>query len=156
MAIERYNANSYYEGLIQNYFCGADGCFVVYMQFFYQLNQVAVYNVGLVQVFRELCAIEIENCEKIAQLLIRMGGDNKYYSSVKRFLSGYNVDYVKTLPQMLASDIEILECNVIELKNIISKIENSQIKNVLKIVLENKKKELRMARESLIKCNNSG
>ena len=51
------------------------------------------------------------------------------------------------------SDIETLETHVIELKNLISKIENLQIREKLKKILSNKQQNLRKIRENYFKNN---
>ena len=145
--------NSYYEGLIQNLFAGAKGCFSAFMHFFYQYNQCSVYFHDFGECFSKLYKTELENCEILSQVLIKMGGDNKYYSSARKFLSGYNVDYVKNLSKMFLSDIEMLEVNIIEIKSVILKVEDKKIRDVLKKVLDNKKMELRFLKEIYFKNN---
>ena len=147
------NRNTYYEGLIQNLYCGNSGCFQSFMRFFYQLNQSLVFDQKNVKVFQQLCDTEIENCKMLCSALLDIGGDNKYYSSSKKFLSGYSVDYTKNFSQMFVSDIEMLEVQMIETKNCIYKVENEKIKSVIKKLLENKKKSLKILRENYFKNN---
>ena len=148
-----FQTNSYYEGLIQNLYAGSQGCFVAYMQFFYQYNQSAVFEPKFCDCFSELFQMEIENCKILSQLLIRMGGDNKFFSSSRKFISGYNVDYIKNIQKIFLADIELLELNIIELKSLTAKIENNEIKIQLKIILENKKSALKILKENFFKNN---
>ena len=148
-----FNANSYYEGLIQNFYGGAKGCFSAFMHFFYQYNQSMVYAQNLTEMFKKLYETELENCSILSKILIKMGGDNKYYSCSRKFLSGYNVDYVKNFSKIFLTDIELLEVNIIELNGLILKIENSAIKNELTIVLSNKKNSLKILKENYFKNN---
>lgn len=145
--------NSYYEGLIQNLYAGCQGCFVAFMQFFYQHNQSIVFEPKLSDCLKILYEKELENCKLLSELLLKMGGDNKYFSSGRKFLSGYNVDYVKNFSKIFSSDIEFLEINIIEIKNLIQKIDNTKIKIQLKIVLENKKNSLKILKEQFFKNN---
>lgn len=145
--------NSYYEGLIQNLYAGSQGCFVAFMQFFYQYNQSVAFKKELSCCFETLYKNELENCKILCKLLLKMGGDNKYFSSGRKFLSGYNVDYLKSFVKMFSENIEFLEINIIEIKNLIEKIENRQIKNGLKIILENKKNSLKILKENYFKNN---
>ena len=147
------NRNSYYEGLAQNLYCGSSGCFQSFMRFFYQLNQSLVFDEKNATVFQTLCDIEIENCKMLCNVILNLGGDNKFYSSSKKFLSGYSVDYTKNSSQMYVADIEMLEVQMIETKNCIYKIENEKIKSVIKKLLENKKKSLKILRENYFKNN---
>lgn len=143
-------SNSYYEGLIQNLYGGAEGCFSAFMHFFYQHNQCEVFYPEYSCCFEKIYQLELENCEFLSKVLLRMAGDNKYYSSSKKFLSGYNIDYVKNLDKIFLLDIEFLELNVIEIKNLICKIDDLEIKKMLKKVLENKKNSLKIVKENYL------
>lgn len=145
--------NSYYEGLIQNFYAGAKGCFSAFMHFFYQYNQSIVYATQFTDCFRDLYEAELENCQILSEMLLKMGGDNKYYSSSRKFLSGYNVDYVKNFDKIFLCDIEILEINIIEVKNMIYKIDNKTINDNLKKILNNKKNSLKKLKENYFKNN---
>lgn len=145
--------NSYYEGLLQNLYAGAKGCFSAFMHFFYQYNQSVVFGKQYSECFFFLYNRELENCNIISQILIKMGGDNKYYSSSRKFLSGYNVDYVKHFAKIFLQDIEILEVNIIEVKNIILKIDDLKVKQELLKILSNKKEELKILKEIYFKNN---
>ncbi len=151
MKIEYYKVNSYYEGLIQNLYAGSKGCFSSFMQFFYQRNQADVFNQPLVGCFDELCALELENCKILSEIIIKIGGDNKFYSCGKKFLSGASVDYMKGFDKMFLFDIELLEFSVVEVKSLLAKIENVQIKNKLKQVLQNKRLEQNKLKENYFK-----
>ena len=119
----------------------------------HQYNQSMVYAQNLTEMFKKLYETELENCSILSKILIKMGGDNKYYSCSRKFLSGYNVDYVKNFSKIFLTDIELLEVNIIELKGLILKIENSAIKNELTIVLSNKKNSLKILKENYFKNN---
>lgn len=145
--------NSYYEGLLQNLFGGAKGCFSNFMNFFYQYNQILQFAPENCNCMQFLFKKELENCEILSQLLIKIGGDNRFYSSSRKYLSGYNVDYCKSVSKMFISDVELLEIGVIETKNAIQKIENAVIKKELKKILENKKQELKFLKETFFRNN---
>jgi len=148
-----FKTNSYYEGLVQNLYAGSKGCFSTFMHFFYQYNLSVVFDSYLAECFKKLYEIELENCEILARLLLQMGGDNKYYSSSRKFLSGNNVDYIKNFQKIFVLDIELLEIGVLEVKSLIAKIENFSIKQNLNIVLENKKKSLKILKENYFRNN---
>lgn len=145
--------NSYYEGLLQNLFGGTKGCFSNFMNFFYQYNQILQFSPENSECMQFLCKMELENCKILSELLIKIGGDNRYYSSSRKYLSGYNVDYCKSISKMFISDVELLEIGIIETKNAIQKIENSTIKLKLKKILENKKQELKLLKETFFRNN---
>ncbi|MGN1201603.1 MAG: hypothetical protein ACI4R8_05075 [Candidatus Caccovivens sp.] len=143
--------NSYYEGLLQNLYAGTKGCFATFMCFFYQFNQSVVFSQNNSDCFSEIYQLELKNCVLISELILRIGGDNKYYSSSRKFLTGQNVDYIKDFTKIYLFDIELLEIGIIEVKNIYAKVENKKIKETLKKVLENKRKELKILKENYFK-----
>lgn len=145
--------NSYYEGLLQNLYCGVKGCFPLFMHFMYQFNQSKIYFEERSEVFKNLMVMELENCNLLSQLILKIGGDNKFYSSTKRFLFGQNIDYVKDLNQIFSTDIEILEMQILEVKSMILKIESAQIKEILKEILKSKKEELKNLKIDFFKNN---
>lgn len=146
-------SNSYYEGLLQNLYCGSKGCFSLFMHFLYQFNQSKVFFEEKTKIFEKLAQQELENCNLISQLILKLGGDNKFCSSAKRFLSGQNVDYVKNINQIFSVDIEILEMHILEIKSMILKIENVQIRDVLKEIMKTKKEELKVLKIEMLSLN---
>ena len=153
MKNEVLNENTYYEGLIQSLYGGNDGCFCLFMTFFFQHNQSKKFFPELESNFDELEKLELENCKMLAEILVEMGADAKFFSKSKTFLSGYNVDYSKNISKIFLSDIEKLELHLIEIKSIILKVRNKRIKEKLNPVLENKKKSLKILRENYFKYN---
>ncbi|MBP3619766.1 MAG: hypothetical protein J6J24_03800 [Clostridia bacterium] len=97
--------------------------------------------------------LELQNCEILAQVLIKMGGDNKFCSHHHKFLSGFGVDYVKDFSQIYLLDVELLEIGVLEVKNAYEKIEDKSVREMLKNVLTNKKIELGFLKETFFKKN---
>lgn len=145
--------NSYYEGLLQNLLGGSKGCFVNFMTFFYQYNQVKRFSPENVECMNMLQQLELQNCEILSEILILIGGDNRYYSSSRKYISGFNVDYCKAQAKMFVGDVEMIEIGIIEVKNALQKIENRQIKEKLKKILENKKRELKILKETFFRNN---
>ena len=144
-------ANSYYEGLIQNLYSGTNGgCFLCFMQFFYQSVIIKAQNF---ECFEKMSQIELENCKILSVLLQKIGGDHKFYSSSRRFLSGHSVNYSKDVKRMFLIDIELLEANILDVKSLISKIENPAIKDELKKILENKRQNLKLLKENFFRNN---
>ncbi len=150
---EMLKINSYYEGLIQNLFGGSKGCFSNFMTFFYQYNQVKEFCPENCQCMKMLYETELQNCEILSHILICIGGDNRFYSSSKKYLSGFNIDYSKAHSKMFVCDVELLEIGIIDVKNAIQKIEDRIIKENLKKILENKKNELKTLKETFFKNN---
>ena len=142
--------NSYYQGLIQDLFSGKDGCFVCFMQVFYQNNICKSFD-KRIECLDRIVKKELKNCEILSGLLTKLGADAQYQSSERRFVSGKDVDYVKDLKMMLLADVELFEISTIQLKNAISKIEDLHIRANLKKILINKKESLEFLREEILK-----
>ena len=143
--------NSYYLGLVQNLFAGANGCIVAFLQFFYQ-SQMCAQSQGFDECFGNLYQKELENCRILSQILIEMGGDPQFFSSSKKFVSTRAVSYVKDVSKMFLTDIEFLEVNVLDIKSAISKIENEPLRAKLKELLSNKKFELKFLKKEFFKA----
>ena len=139
--------NSYYEGLLQDLFCGNDGLFSLFLHFFYQYNNIFVFNNNFSNKFQTLYKLELESCEKVCQLIFYMGGDAKYYSSTKKYISGMNIDYMKNLKSTLELDIELVEKSTIDIKNTMAKIENKEIKKQLNEILKIKTVEEKILKD---------
>ena len=146
--------NSYYEGLLQDLFCGNDGFFTIFLHFFYQFNQFLVYNNNFSSIFKFVYMKELENCEVVSNLLVLMGGDAKFYSSNKKFISGSGIDYVKNLKSAFELDIELVEKSLIDVKNALVKIDNAKIKEKLRIVIKNKEEELDKLKNGFVEMLN--
>lgn len=146
--------NSYYEGLLQDLFCGNDGFFTIFLHFFYQFNQFLVYNNNFSSIFKFVYMKELENCEVVSNLLVLMGGDAKFYSSNKKFISGSGIDYVKNLKSAFELDIELVEKSLIDVKNALVKIDNTKIKEKLRIVIKNKEEELDKLKNGFVEMLN--
>ena len=145
---------SYYEGLLQVLFFGNDGVFPIFLHFFYQFNQFFVYNNNFSSIFKFVYMKELENCEVVSNLLVLMGGDAKFYSSNKKFISGSGIDYVKNLKSAFELDIELVEKSLIDVKNALVKIDNAKIKEKLRIVIKNKEEELDKLKNGLVEMLN--
>ena len=143
--------NSYYQGLVQNLYGGAKGCFSLFMHFFYQYGQSLVFDKKISVCMFKLYMLELQNCEILAEILIKMGGDNKFYSHNRKFLSGYSVDYIKDFAQIYYLDVELLEIGIINVKSAYEKIEDEAVREGLKKVLSNKKIELDLLKENFLK-----
>ncbi len=146
-----FKTNSYYEGLIQNLLGGSKGCFSVFMHFFYQYNQSRVFFDDWAPCFKTLFEKELENCQILSELILKLGGDNKYFSSSRKFLSGNNIEYLKNSSKIFLLDVELLEIGVLETKSLINKIEDSNIRFFLNMILKNKKQELKILKENYFK-----
>ena len=147
---KEYGANSYYIGLVQNLYAGTKGCTTLLLQFLYQF-EINKNIENFEQCFFNLFEKEVENCKILSQILIDMGGDPQFFSSSRKFVSARSVNYVKDSGRMFLADIELLEINILDLKSALSKVENQAVKEKLKIVLENKKNQLKFLKKEYFK-----
>lgn len=145
-----YGSNSYYMGLVQNLYASTNGCLTAFLQFLYQ-HEISRHFQEFESCFRALYQKEIENCQILSQILLDMGGDPQFFSSSRKYLNTHSVTYVKEIDKVFLTDIEFLEINILDLKSAILKIENVQIKENLKTILNNKKMSLKILKENYFK-----
>ena len=145
--------NSYYEGLLQDLYCGNDVLFSNFLHFFYQYNNIFVFYEKFSNEFQTLYKLELEACESVCKVIFSMGGDPKYFSANKKYISGMNIDYVKNLKNIVEFDIELIEKSLIDVKNVISKIDDVEIKARIKNILQIKKTEEKILKNLFLKLN---
>ena len=92
-----------------------------------------------------------KNCKILSSILLDMGGDPQFFSSSRKFVTTRSVNYVKDAGRMFLTDIELLEINILDLKSALAKIENQVVKEKLKLVLENKKNQLKFLKKEYFK-----
>lgn len=151
--MEKYSANSYYQGLLQNLYAGSKGCFMAFMQFFFQFCQCRFRHPEFEACFERLGKTELSNCTVLSEILLALGGECKFFSSSRKFLTASSVNFQTDLEGMFAADIEFLELNILELKSAISKIDNAKIKCQLLQILDSKKQSLAFLKECFFKNN---
>lgn len=150
---EQYIKNSYYQGLVQNLYGGSKGCFSAFMQFFYQYERCEQFMPQFQGTLRKLYENELKNCKILSKIIIKMGGENKYYSSSRKFLTAASINYVQDFSKAMLADIELLEIGILELSSTINTISCKKITDELLVVLENKKSSLRLLKENFFKAN---
>ena len=64
-----------------------------------------------------------------------------------------NIDYVKNLKNIVEFDIELIEKSLIDVKNVISKIDDVEIKARIKNILQIKKAEEKILKNLFLKLN---
>ena len=146
-----FEPNSYYLGLIQNLFAGANGCLLVFMQFLYQHTLSKKSFPQFEECFCALQEKEIENLQLLGEILLKMGGDPQFFSSSRKYICAKSLNYSKEIDKIFLNDIELLEINIIDLKSAILKIEDKNLKEMLLKILENKKFSLKLLKEEYFK-----
>lgn len=134
--ITRLKNNSYYLGLIQNLYAGSEGEMVSFLQLFYQTNIVCPFNENFANSLCKMAMEELENAHKLSILLQTLNGDPIYATSQGKWLGARSVDYVKNFEKIIDLNIELKNKKIIDYKTTISKIDDIQINNVLKEILE--------------------
>lgn len=134
--ITKLKNNSYYLGLICNLYAGSEGEMVSFLQFFYHANITSAFNQMLSNAFMKIAIDELENAHKLSILIQTLNGDPMYIDSQRKWIGGRSIDYVKSFEQILSLGIELKNKKIIDLKTTISKIDDIQIKNILKEILE--------------------
>lgn len=128
--------NGYYEGIVKNLYGGTEGEVLTFLQESYQANLVFPFEKDQYEFLNHLAKDDQEHFKRLAQILVVMGGDPKYITAQNIWISGKNVDYVKSFKQMLYMNLELKEKIIIDYKTAISKIEDKNINLILSLNLE--------------------
>lgn len=128
--------NGYYQGIITNLYSGNEGEVVTFMQELYQANIVFPFEKQQYDFLKKLYVDDIAHTTRLSEILVLMETDPKYLKINNTWISGKSVDYVKSYKQILYTDLELKEKVIIDYKNAMSKIEDSNINLILSLNLE--------------------
>ena len=128
--------NGYYQGLITNLYAGNEGEVLTFLQEMYQANIVFPFEKEQYDFLKKLCDDDIIHTNRLAEILVLMGGDPKYLNIHNIWVSGKSVDYVKSYKQMLYTNLELKEKIIIDYKTTINKINDNNINLILSLNLE--------------------
>ena len=128
--------NGYYQGIITNLYSGNEGEVVTFMQELYQANIVFPFEKQQYDFLKKLYVDDIAHTTRLSEILVLMETDPKYLKINNTWISGKSVDYVKSYKQILYTDLELKEKVIIDYKNAMSKIADSNINLILSLNLE--------------------
>ena len=128
--------NGYYEGIVKSLYSGSEGEVLTFMQELYQANMVYPFEKEQYEVLEKLYTDDIQHTTRLAQILVLLGADPKYINNHNVWLSGKNIDYVKSYKQMLYINLELKEKIIIDYKTAINKISDNNINLILSLNLE--------------------
>ena len=128
--------NGYYQGIITNLYSGNEGEVITFMQELYQANLVFPFEKEQYNFLKKLYTDDIAHTTRLAEILVLMGADPKYLKINNIWISGKNVDYVKSYKQMLYTNLELKEKTIIDYKTALSKINDNTINLILSLNLE--------------------
>lgn len=138
--LSRIKHNSYYQGLVQNLYCGKEGEVTLFLQFNYQSNILLPFGDDYAKIFENFANEELFHIQLLAQTIISLGGDPVYCDNQGRWFGGRWIDYIKDIKQMLELNIEMKEKIIIDYKTTISKIDDLSIKQMLNLILRDEEK----------------
>lgn len=124
--------NAYYAGLLQNLLCGEEGVVIFFLQLKYQKAILGDFYPQISQTISEILEIETIHHDLLSNAIIMSGGDPMLITSQGKWLVGRQIDYIKELKQIISYNIEVKEKSVIDFKLAHSKIDNIEIKNLLR------------------------
>ena len=127
--------NGYYQGLITNLYSGNEGEVITFMQELYQANIICPFEEQQYEFLKKLYLDDLIHINKLSQILVLMGGDAKYLKTNNIWISGKNIDYIKSYKQMLYTNLELKEKIIIDYRTTISKINDNNINKILYEIL---------------------
>lgn len=87
------------------------------------------------RVFGQMAEDDLFHSELLSETIISLGGNPVYCSCQGKWLGGRQIDYVKSIKQMLELDIELKEKLIIDYKSATSKIDDMKIKKLLGMIV---------------------
>ena len=138
----RLKPNSYYQGLLQNLYGGADGEVCAFLQNTYHSFMMSAFGNENSKLFSEMAEEDIFHSKKLAELIIMLVGDPIYASAQGKWLTGRSVDYIKSTRQMFLIAIEQKEKLIIDYKSALLKIDEPVIKKALSSILQDEETHL--------------
>ena len=146
--------NSYYQGILQNLFCGSEGEVVAILQLSYQKSLLCFHQSPLSKIITSILQHDQKHIELLSDAIMTLGGNPMYYNNQKKFLSLRQIDYLSNPQSMLRADIELKEKTIIDYKVAISKISNTNLKMYLERIVQDEKLHLKLLRQSLENISN--
>ena len=134
--IKAFRKNAYYAGLLQNLLCGEEGVVLFFLQLKYQKSILGSFYPQISTTFDEILEMELIHLDLLANAIIMSGGDPMLINSQGKWISGRQIDYIKEIKQILSYDVELKEKSIIDFKLAHSKIDNIEIKNLLKEMIK--------------------
>lgn len=134
-ALKSYCKNSYYSGILQNLYAGSEGEVIIFLQLRYHSNVLKNFNAKISSVLEEISMCDLKHQELLASAIEKTYGNPVYATSTGKWIGGRQIDYVKSVKQILSANLEAKEKSIIDYKVAISKIDNVQIKLLLGAIL---------------------
>ncbi len=128
--------NGYYLGLVNNLYAGTEGEVLTFLQEMYQANLVYPFEKEQYEFLKKLCDDDVVHTNRLAEIIVLMGGDPKYLNTHNIWISGKNVDYIKSYKQILYTNLELKQKIIIDYKTTINKISDNNINLILSLNLE--------------------
>lgn len=128
--------NGYYAGLVTSLYSGNEGEVITFMQELYQANLVFPFEKEQYELLKKLYEDDIYHTTRLSEILTLMGQDPKYLKTNNVWISGKNIDYVKSFKQILYTNLELKEKIILDYKTAISKINDNNINLILSLNLE--------------------
>lgn len=116
-------------------YCSSESELVCFLQFEYQKNLLLPFGNDYARVFGQMAEDDLFHSELLSETIISLGGNPVYCSCQGKWLGGRQIDYVKSIKQMLELDIELKEKLIIDYKSATSKIDDMKIKKLLGMIV---------------------
>lgn len=133
--VKSYCKNSYYSGILQNLYAGSEGEVVLFLQLCYHANVLKNFNSKISSILEEISMCDLKHQQLLASAIEKTYGNPIYATSTGKWIGGRQIDYVKSVKQILIVNLEAKEKSIIDYKIAISKIDNVQIKLLLGAIL---------------------
>lgn len=136
--------NSFFAEQLQNLFASDCGEIISFLQFSYQSFMLLPYGEKYGKIFERLANEDLLHAKQIAETIVMLSGKPEYKIPSGKFLGGRAVNTDSNISAMILADLELKESYIIKLKNVLTKIDNKFIKNLLNSILNEEQYHLNL------------
>ncbi|MDD2227416.1 MAG: ferritin-like domain-containing protein [Clostridia bacterium] len=144
--------NPFYSEILQNLYMGNSGEVYSYLQLCYQSFLLSPFGESLGVLFEKIASEDFWHMKILAQQIITFGG-NPIFANQGIWLGARTINYSKNAKSMLIADIELKEKSIIDYKTALLKIEDKNLKILLKSIIAEEEYHLSLFKKSLDKLH---
>ena len=143
--------NPFFASLIQKLYAGDSGKLISFLQFSYYSHNLSPFGESLSRTFERIANDDLSHIKTLAEMLVMLG-EKPLPKIDGKILSLRNIKAETDKNSMWLNSIEIKERSIIDIKTVISKIDNRYIKNALTRILNEDNYNLELLR--VLEINN--
>jgi len=157
LGVEKFNynrffevkTNPFYSEILQNLYMSNNGEVYSYLQLCYQSFLLAPFGESLGALFEKIANEDFLHIKILAQQIVAFGGNPVFANTQGIWLGARAINYSKNAKSMLIADIELKEKLIIDYKTAFLKIEDKNLKTLLKSIITEEEYHLSLFKKNL-------